>query len=105
MASHRLQAPSRCSDAPQQSAPTTRIRRRGALEIAPEPLVALPVPDRRERLAEGVAENQSGVVPRHPRRDAARQDIAVGRDVGKRPRALAPGPWARAVATALQAGE
>src|SRR5262249_60608570 len=84
-------------NAPQPSAPAARVGRRGGLEVGAELLVTRAVPDLPEGLAEGVTEDEPGVIMGPPRRDAARQDVAVGGDVRQAPRALAARPGARLV--------
>src|ERR1700746_2722622 len=91
-------------DAPETSAPSARVGRGVGLEVGAELLVTGAVPDLLEGLAKSVAEDQPCVVAVHPRRDAARQHVAVGGDVGQSPRALATRPRARVV-VCLQAPE
>jgi len=55
-----------CSDAPEPPTAATRVGRGIALEIGAESLIKLAVPDLLEALPEGVAEDEPGVVPRHP---------------------------------------
>src|SRR5262245_41220194 len=91
------------SDAPREAAAAAWIGGRVALEDGPQSPVALAMPDGVEGLRERVAEDQARVVASDPRRDAARQHVAVGGDVRERPRPLAAGPVTVALPVSLEA--
>src|SRR5438128_5083873 len=93
------------SDAPQEPAAPTRVGRARALEVDSEPTIPVAVPGVGERLSERVTQEQRLIIRSHPRRDAAREHVAVGGHVAQGPRPLAPGPWPRARRSPCEAHE